>query len=146
MDDKFQLSPQTVLNAFNELSYRILRERDDRFLDYLREQDLTINQYMILHLLRNNGFSSSANLANKLKLTPSSITYIIDALEKRSLVVRIENTEDRRSHHVTLTDQGEQLIFLPERKMDGANEIMDMSQEDLMLVFIAIDILNKKLK
>ncbi len=52
---------------------------------------------------------SSAQLSRKLHVTPSNITGIIDRLESKGLVTRIQKKGDRRVHLISLTPSGTDL-------------------------------------
>jgi DNA-binding MarR family transcriptional regulator len=70
---------------------------------------LTVAQGAILRNLALWGPSSSADLSRRLYVTPANITGIVDRLEKKGLVVRNRQQDDRRVILLTLTEQGEEL-------------------------------------
>lgn len=49
-------------------------------------------------------------LAERVVLSRSSITRLVDALEKKSLLQRQTDPEDRRGSYAIITDQGEQAL------------------------------------
>lgn len=61
----------------------------------------------ILRIVRQQEGISQQNLAKALHMHPSRLVALIDALEKRGLVVREPNASDRRLYSLRLTAQGE---------------------------------------
>ncbi len=58
---------------------------------------------------------SSAMLSRLLGVTPSNITGIIDRLEEKGLLKRVRRSDDRRKHHLELTEKGREYGgFLPD--------------------------------
>lgn len=73
------------------------------------EADLTPPQYQILFLLWERDERPFKELANELSCSRATITGIIDTLERKRLVVRRPNPDDRRSLLATLTGKGRAL-------------------------------------
>lgn len=76
-----------------------------------RRYDLTEAQFNVLFALK---FSSSettqAELGKRLVVTRASITSVLDKLESKDFVRRIDVQGNRRIHHVELTVKGTELI------------------------------------
>lgn len=76
-----------------------------------RRYDLTEAQFNVLFALK---FSSSettqAELGKRLVVTRASITSVLDKLEIKDFVRRIDVQGNRRIHHVELTAKGTELI------------------------------------
>ena len=75
----------------------------------IRETDLTPTQYSMLGLLWERDRRQLNELASACCCSPSTVTGIVDTLEKKGLVSREPNPEDRRSLLVRLTEQGQAL-------------------------------------
>lgn len=71
---------------------------------------LTVSQFGVLEALLHGGPLCQRAIAQKLLKSTGNITMVIDNLEKRQLVQRERDPEDRRFITVTLTDQGRELI------------------------------------
>lgn len=70
---------------------------------------VTVEQWVILaSLWRHDGQSQQA-LANMVSKNKASITHLIDNLEKRKLVSRKADSNDRRNKRIYLTDEGKSL-------------------------------------
>jgi MarR family transcriptional regulator, 2-MHQ and catechol-resistance regulon repressor len=72
--------------------------------------DLTPTQFGAMESLYHLGPMPQCILAEKLLKSSGNITLVIDNLEKRSLVKRVADLQDRRITQVTLTEQGRELI------------------------------------
>lgn len=77
----------------------------------LRQKDvpLTPEQFMLIDLLWNHGEMSQQELADQLQKDKNSVTRLVDAIERKGFVVRRQNTSDRRSNTLVLTEQAEKL-------------------------------------
>jgi MarR family 2-MHQ and catechol resistance regulon transcriptional repressor len=72
--------------------------------------DLTVSQFGILETLFHLGPLSQGAISGKLLKSTGNITLVLDNLEKRGLVERKRETQDRRMVTVSLTAAGEALI------------------------------------
>lgn len=73
------------------------------------EADLTPPQFQTLRLLWEQDGQTFKALASSNGITPPTMTGIADTLEKKGLVKRQPNPDDRRSLLVTLTEEGKDL-------------------------------------
>jgi DNA-binding MarR family transcriptional regulator len=64
----------------------------------------------ILRMLRTSAGISQQTLAAKLQIHPSRLVAILDNLEKRSLIERKPNPEDRRLYSLHLTKDGVEIL------------------------------------
>lgn len=71
---------------------------------------LTTSQFGVLESLYHLGSMSQSDICAKLLKSSGNITLVIDNLEKRDLVRRERDAEDRRVVIVTLTEKGRELI------------------------------------
>lgn len=72
--------------------------------------DLTISQFGVLEALYHKGPLCQRDIGAKILKSTGNITMIIDNLEKRNLVRRERDSEDRRYLTVHLTEEGTALI------------------------------------
>ncbi|MCC7494050.1 MAG: MarR family transcriptional regulator [Fimbriimonadaceae bacterium] len=79
-----------------------------RHLHRLRrvESGLSMPQFKLLMTLKRKGELSMSALAERLDLTPPSVSHLVDALASRGLVVREGDAADRRRVVVRLTAGG----------------------------------------
>jgi MarR family 2-MHQ and catechol resistance regulon transcriptional repressor len=106
-----------LVRATESVSHRIHR--------YLAETDLTVSQFGVLEALFHLGPLYQRDLAVKLLKSGGNMTLVIDNLEKRELVKREREVDDRRCIKVCLTEKGKQLIsqIFPSHVAAVVNEI-----------------------
>ena len=80
-----------------------------RGLDDPLYRGLTVSQSYVLRRLYFHGPRTMGELANDLDVRLSTTTGVIDQLEERGLVERVDHPADRRSLHVTVTPKGRKL-------------------------------------
>jgi MarR family transcriptional regulator, organic hydroperoxide resistance regulator len=71
-----------------------------------RRADLTGPQLTVLKLLEGWGDLSLTELSERIRAQNSTVTGIIDRMEREGLVVRARSSEDRRVVHIRMTDKG----------------------------------------
>jgi DNA-binding MarR family transcriptional regulator len=81
-----------------------------QFAERLGVLELTPPDAGILRLLRTAAGLSQQELAAKLQIHPSRLVAILDNLEKRGLVDRSANPDDRRLYSLHLTKDGGELL------------------------------------
>jgi len=87
-------------------AYLLLDDGDNRFLS---KYDLTQVQYYALLRLQ-NGPKPLSQLSKELLCDPSNITRVAGILERKGLITREGDENDRRVTLAELTQDGEQLI------------------------------------
>ena len=73
-------------------------------------EDLTPSQFGVLETLYHLGPLCQGEVSAKLLKSTGNITLVLDNLEKRGLVRRVREIEDRRMVKIFLTPEGEVLI------------------------------------
>ena len=115
----------------------------------LRQQGvpLTPEQFMLIDLLWNEGEMTQQQLANQLKKDKNSVTMLVDAIESKGLVVRRQNTLDRRSNTVVLTEKALEFKEMAKQKgisiLDGMLE--GISEEELHSFLNTLRLLNQNM-
>ncbi len=74
--------------------------------DDLERLDLTSPQFYVLATIGYAGELPFGEIGEKMMVTVSNLTGIVDRLEEKRLVVRERDARDRRVVRVTLTDKG----------------------------------------
>ena len=105
--------PQRDKPAFLRL-IRALVEAYQAFVDVdtalLRPTGLTQAQFDVIATLGNTEGFAMRELSAKTLIAKGTLTGVIDRLEKKGLVTRATNPEDRRSFVVALTHEGDALF------------------------------------
>jgi MarR family 2-MHQ and catechol resistance regulon transcriptional repressor len=99
-------------------------------------RDLTVSQFGVLETLYHLGPLCQGTLSAKLLRSTGNITLVLDNLEKRGLVERKREMDDRRMVLISLTPLGEALItaVFPEHAASIQNEfavLTDAEQAEL---------------
>ncbi len=74
-----------------------------------RQVDLTGPQLTVLKMLEGLGDISLSELSERIRAQNSTVTGIIDRMEREGLVVRTRSTEDRRVVRIKLTEKGSKI-------------------------------------
>lgn len=83
----------------------------DRLLDqHLAPQGITAAQAKVLFMIAYRGQSRGCDIGHYLGVDASTVTRMLDRLEKKGLTVRIPSPEDRRATLIDLTDEGYAII------------------------------------
>lgn len=112
MPTKYRGSPDQIraLNAFIKLA-RAMNSLNTNLARHVADEGgITMSQFGVLEALLHLGPLSQGDLGQKLLLSGSNVTTVIDNLEKRGFVTRTRRPGDRRVVDVELTDSGRKLI------------------------------------
>jgi DNA-binding MarR family transcriptional regulator len=102
--------------------------------------DLTIAHVRALFALDKRDAATAGEIAEAARLSPASVTGMLDELEREGIVTRVRSDTDRRRVLVTLTDEGrkvlgrrrrrwlkrweESMADVPERDLEAAAGVM----------------------
>jgi len=103
--DKQRLSLKTdtqIMRASDAVTARMHR--------HLADHGLTVIQFGVLEALYHLGSMCQRDIGDKILKTSGNMTTVIDSLEKRNLVIRQRDTNDRHYFQVELTPDGRDLI------------------------------------
>ena len=110
-------------------------ERRLRGRDQHRKNDdgLTIAQVRALFALDKNEAQTAGEIAETARLSPASVTAMLDDLERDGIVTRVRSDTDRRRVLVLLTDEGRAILKKRRRlwlkRWDAA--LADVPEHDL---------------
>jgi DNA-binding MarR family transcriptional regulator len=74
-----------------------------------RNYDLSVSQLLCLQTLHENGRMSMSDIAESIMVNVSTVTGIVDRLERKGLIERQRETTDRRVITIALTEKGTSL-------------------------------------
>lgn len=92
------------------------------------KDDITLQQFAVLGFLSRQGPIPMNRLSEELRVTPPNVTGVVDRLEKKELVKRVDDTSDRRRKMIQLTSKGRSL---QERVRQGYSDSLQESLEAL---------------
>jgi DNA-binding MarR family transcriptional regulator len=93
--------------------------------DALKPLELTALQYTVLSIIEHKPGLSSAALARRFYVTAQNMGQLLQALEKRGLLTRMENEKNRRLLTINLTEAGRNL------QIAGASQMQLVEHEVL---------------
>jgi DNA-binding MarR family transcriptional regulator len=95
------------LNSYLGFSFRVVMKKIDRTLSQqLIPYGVSIPQSFILYSLLEEDGATLKEIGSKTLIDSSSMTVLVDKLEKDELVVRKLDSQDRRAIRVFITDKG----------------------------------------
>jgi len=102
-DDPFVLTLQEWMEAFMHRSMR-------GFLAYVRESGLSMSQLGAMFHIQNRESGGVTDLGDKLGVTGSAASQLLERLVQQGLILRSEHPGDRRVKQLVLTERGCQVV------------------------------------
>ncbi len=139
------MDKEKLLSEIIESHRRLNHALRDYSPDVWMDLSLTIAQVKSLFFISNQGSTNFRKLAERLKVTPSNVTGIIDRLVEQGLISRTENPEDRRVILLKTTAKGDALVAeLRERRSRHLSKILtELNKEDLNIITQGLGLLAK---
>lgn len=72
----------------------------------IKETDFDFNEFTVLEVIYHKKRITVTDIKEKVLVASSSLTYILDKLEKKALITRTKSEIDKRIIYVELTDNG----------------------------------------
>ncbi len=119
------------LKLFIVLS-RATRAITDKVEADIRNYGLNPTEFAVLELLYHKGEQPIQQIGKKVLLSSGSITYVVDKLEKKQLLLRESCPKDRRVTYATITEKGTTLMdtIFPEHKAAIEHIFEGLSNEE----------------
>ena len=117
-------------------------ELEKTALSSLSEYDMTLTQYKIIVYLYNAPPMSTrqVDLERAYSMTNPSVTSVLHTLEKKGLICRAENAEDRRSKVISLTpkalDLRDELDAAGDRLEEAFTKNLSSAERSEMVVLL----------
>lgn len=108
----------------------------------IESHKINSENFMILELLYSKGPHPVQKISEIFSIPSGSITYVVDKLEKKGLVERQPNPNDRRASNVVLTTEGRALFdeIFPKHVATISENLSFISNEEKVLL---VDLLKK---
>ncbi|MGK9045199.1 MarR family winged helix-turn-helix transcriptional regulator [Mammaliicoccus vitulinus] len=132
-----------------EYSLRHIVERTKlRSRGQLKVYDISPPQFIALQWLNEHKQLTIGELSKRLFLAYSTTTDIIDKLEQKELVLRIQSEEDKRVFHVKLLEKGTALIdeVVHARQLYTEELLSVMDDDDKNKFNEALEIMLKRMR
>jgi DNA-binding MarR family transcriptional regulator len=135
-NEDFILFMQGVTRSIHEMRSFVRNKIKEKGLD------LTFEMVQILKSLWDKQHVNQQELANITMKDKASLTYLIDNLSKRGLVIRTEDKNDRRNKLISLTEEG---IALRKTMQPCFDELYAVAGKDVdpKLVTAGLDLFKK---
>jgi MarR family 2-MHQ and catechol resistance regulon transcriptional repressor len=102
--------------------------------------DLNTAEFGTLELLFHKGPTPLQDICSKLLMASSSMTYVIDKLEKKNYVRRVQDKTDRRITNIELTKSGRDYIesIFPnhEKRVNEIFSVLNDEEVDSLLLYL----------
>src|SRR3954468_23027405 len=116
---------ETGTAGWTLLAMRLARVAGYRVGHALEELGMRTHEFAVLHYLRDAGALSQQDLGRALRINPSNLVALLDALQADGLIVRARDPEDRRRHLVGLTQDGN-------RRLERARQAAEDAERELL--------------
>lgn len=131
-NDKAQSS---ILSDTFDLIFKISKRFKEWHMKFIRKFNLSLPQYCVTRNLGKFGGLQLKELAVKCNISRPTITGVIDTMEKKDLVKREMNPEDRRSYLIELTEKGHKLFSsLPKQSIIFKNCCSTLNPQEIQEV------------
>ncbi len=129
-------SEELSLKLFVVLT-RALDAVQKRVVEDIKHLGLNPTEFAVLELVYNKGDQPIQKIGEKVLIASSSITYVVDQLEKKGYVKRNNHPNDRRVKLASITESGKELMdeVFPKHKQ-GIEEIfsgLDLKEKESMI-------------
>ena len=124
MMKKIWMKEENVVELYECINFILNRTQSAvhvYFKETLTPFDVTPIQYSLLKCLWDNDMQTPTMLAQALQMDASTVTGLIERLERKNLVAREYSVEDRRSISIRLTSEGRSLQAGVEAAVQQAN-------------------------
>ena len=133
-DEFFETCGLRVLHALR----RIIRAVDIHSRKLNNDFKITAPQLICLYSLVKGGEMTQSELSKQVSMGISTINGVIDRLEKKGLVIRQRDTQDRRKVFITVTEAGKMISkstpsLLQDRLSDSLRNLPELEQAAIAL-------------
>jgi len=112
------ISPQNDYpRIITDLLHNVKRSFEKLVKWYFNDYKLTLTQLSLVLLLKENGSLNVSSISKQMGLSKSTVSGIINRLEKMNIVTRTRSKEDRRVIRISLTDEVKNICPSIENKL-----------------------------
>ncbi len=123
---------QCINYLLTTAQHTVVQHLNSKLLKY----DVTPSQYGVLSCLWRCEYSTPKQIAESLFLETSTISGILDRMQKKGLIQRVMNLEDKREVRIVLTEKGKDLEIPLSDIIEAVNlEVLQGFSEEQILEF-----------
>lgn len=130
-----------VSDSLALLCGELMKSNMETMLRLLQREDLSMPRMVTLFFLQRHGGSSISHISEHLNLSLAATSQLVEKLVEGGFVMRVEDPDDRRQKHVTLTAKGQALNAEVQRirSEELARRMADVPQALLLAVAADLD-------
>jgi DNA-binding MarR family transcriptional regulator len=135
-----QLTRDVAIMEVMQSLRKTIKSIKDYSYEVSRKFGITGPELWVLKSISTNGSISPGHLSKKMYLHPSTITGVVDRLEKKGYVLRDRGQEDRRVVKVHLTPNGKKLVRKAPNPIQGKMifGLRKLKREELNSIYDAV--------
>ncbi|MTT33333.1 MarR family transcriptional regulator [Terrilactibacillus sp. BCM23-1] len=135
--DKKQVDEKDISLKLFVVLNRAMQSIKKQIEEDIKRYGLNQTEFAVLELLYHKGDQPIQKIGSKVLIASSSITYVVDKLEKKKLIRRKPCPNDRRITYAVLTEDGKELMrtIFPEHK-EAIHDILggvDIDEKKMMI-------------
>lgn len=136
-----------LVNFLLEQTVRRMRGYAQKQLDTL-ETGITVDQWVLLKIIEERSQISQVELAQVGHKDTASVTRILDLLQKKGLIQRIDDEQDRRKYMISLTPEGAVFVsrHLPFVNAIRTKIVEGLTQEEISALKDILEKIRKNLE
>ncbi len=146
MSDKTQIDPMIVdiEESFRWVCGKIKKKGREILSDF----EITPPQFEALQHLIKEGELTIGELSGKMFLACSTVTDLLDRMERNDLVVRVKDEKDRRIVRIRVLEKGHNLLeeVLYTRRKYLENVVSDLGQDGIANIRDVFSALNERME
>ncbi len=118
-----------------------------RFHDFMQDSGLTFPQLSVISTLTKNGELKVSVLSDKMGLSDSTVSGILDRLEQKNIIRRERNQDDRRVVKIALTEGSRKFCkdFHERKEEHFSNLLKRLSEQEIKDIIKGLETLNSVL-
>ncbi|NLX62386.1 MAG: MarR family transcriptional regulator [Tissierellia bacterium] len=124
LDNKVSENVKSIEKYLRKVDY-IIRKKGR---EILKDFNITIPQFTALQILINNEGMTIGELSQKMALACSTITDLVDRMERNDLVIRKRDEKDKRVVRIEVLPKGHQIV---EKVLEKRVKFLDSKMRNL---------------
>jgi len=106
---------------------------------------VTLSEYNLMRIVENTPHVTARDAQKRLHAEAPSVSNIVQILEKKKILVRKQNKNDRRVWHMRLTAKGEKIVKEMKRQLARHINQLSVTNDELGKITTGLEKFNKEL-
>ena len=127
------------------LSRNFNRTLRHKFHNLMQDSDFTLPQLSVISILAKNGEQKVSDISEKMGLSDSTVSGILDRLEQKGIIERKRNKDDRRVVKIYLSKGSQEICqeFHRKREEYFTHLLKELSEQEINDIIKGLEILNR---